>query len=186
MGAPAWAGKQLPPSAMGYGPSPMTKTGMKAPQGTGMVVARADIQNCVGEADTSSLPLRPSPASHPCSPHIWLPWCSMWELHPAVGQLCSSQGAPCQHLPDGTWWHLARISLMAPAGTWPGPPADTLVGPSQDLFDGMLTAPSQHFGGLREKPPRASQCHLAGNHPALPQWHPAAPPQPIPVAPQGW
>lgn len=24
----------------------MTKTGMKAPQGTGMVVARADIQNC--------------------------------------------------------------------------------------------------------------------------------------------
>lgn len=26
--------------------SPMTKTGMKAPQGTGMVVASADIQNC--------------------------------------------------------------------------------------------------------------------------------------------
>lgn len=24
----------------------MTKTGMKAPQGTGMVVAKADIQNC--------------------------------------------------------------------------------------------------------------------------------------------
>lgn len=33
-------------------PSPMTKTGMKAPQGTGMVVARADIQNCMGDMST--------------------------------------------------------------------------------------------------------------------------------------
>lgn len=30
--------------------SPITKTGMKAPQGTGMVVASADIQNCRQEA----------------------------------------------------------------------------------------------------------------------------------------
>lgn len=35
--------------------SPMTKTGMKAPQGTGMVVARADIQNCRQEGFKSDL-----------------------------------------------------------------------------------------------------------------------------------
>ena len=36
----------------GYRLSPMTNTGMKAPQGTGMVVARADIQNCTGDTGT--------------------------------------------------------------------------------------------------------------------------------------
>ena len=35
--------------------SPMTKTGMKAPQGTGMVVASADIQNCRQEGFKTDL-----------------------------------------------------------------------------------------------------------------------------------
>lgn len=35
--------------------SPMTKTGMKAPQGTGMVVASADIQNCRQEGFKTAL-----------------------------------------------------------------------------------------------------------------------------------
>lgn len=33
----------------------MTKTGMKAPQGTGRVVAKADIQNCTRDNNSSHL-----------------------------------------------------------------------------------------------------------------------------------
>lgn len=42
--ARGWEGYRLGEQAAKN--SPMTKTGMKAPQGTGMVVASADIQNC--------------------------------------------------------------------------------------------------------------------------------------------
>lgn len=38
-----------------YAHLPMTKTGMKAPQGTGRVVAKADIQNCTRENSNSHL-----------------------------------------------------------------------------------------------------------------------------------
>jgi hypothetical protein len=53
--------------------SPMTKTGMKAPQGTGIVVASADIQNCRqdgfrAEASGKQTLLHPSGAIFPASP----------------------------------------------------------------------------------------------------------------------
>lgn len=50
--ARVWGGYRLGGQAVAN--SPMTKTGMKAPQGTGMVVASADIQNCRQEAVQTS------------------------------------------------------------------------------------------------------------------------------------
>lgn len=68
------------------GLSPMTKTGMKAPQGTGMVVARADIQNCAGDMGTRQWP-----------PHglaLPQPWSRMRARPRAVGQPPPPRGTP--------------------------------------------------------------------------------------------
>lgn len=62
----------------------MTKTGMKAPQGTGMVVASADIQNCRQEVVQTGWRCHLAPGSPQLHPSRLL--CLSGNKHPAVAQ----------------------------------------------------------------------------------------------------
>lgn len=66
----------------------MTKTGMKAPQGTGMVVASADIQNCGQEVVQTGR----SPRQAPDSPQLYQEEPTLLIIHQA--QIPSSPRIP--------------------------------------------------------------------------------------------
>lgn len=109
--ASRWEGCRLGPQAAED--SPMTKTGMKAPQGTGMVVASADIQNCRQETVQTGRGT-PRPQAAPSSTMRSPPCLSVRHKLPAIPESPRGEERTRTPEPDGLGSNLTLPSRSGP------------------------------------------------------------------------